>query len=117
MPLYEYECERCQARHELLQRLSDPPMAICPTCAGPVRKCISASGLSFKGSGWYVTDYARKPSDGKSAAKPADATAAPAAEKSAETKSTETKPTEVKPAETKSPTTKPKETQPKSAPA
>jgi len=106
MPIYEYECESCKTRHELLQRLSDPPMTACPACAGPVRKCISASGLSFKGSGWYITDYARKssegkPADGKPATKTADTTATPATAKSTETKSPETKPTETKSTETK----------------
>ncbi len=60
MPLYEYECESCQGRFERLQRLADPPVETCPTCEGKVRKLISPSGLSFKGSGWYITDYAKK---------------------------------------------------------
>ena len=117
MPIYEYECESCKTRHEILQRLSDPPMTACPACAGTVRKCISASGLSFKGSGWYITDYARKTSEEKPAAKTADTPAAPATEKSTEPKSPETKPTETKSTAPKPATTKSPETKPKVAPA
>ena len=113
MPIYEYECESCKTRHEILQRLSDPSMTACPACWGPVRKCISASGLSFKGSGWYITDYARKSSEAKPTMKTADTPAAPATEKSAETKSSETKPAETKSSEPKPATTKSPETKPK----
>jgi len=101
MPIYEYECESCKTRHEILQRFSDPPMTFCPACSGHLRKCISASGLSFKGSGWYITDYARKSSEAKPTTRTADAPAVPAAEKSTETKSSETKPTETKSTEMK----------------
>lgn len=60
MPIYEYECLQCGERSELLQRMSDPPLANCPSCNGPVRKLISAPAVQFKGTGWYVTDYAGK---------------------------------------------------------
>ncbi|TAK06554.1 MAG: zinc ribbon domain-containing protein [Candidatus Manganitrophaceae bacterium] len=61
MPIYEYECEKCKKQFEVLQKLSDPPIASCSSCGGNVHKIISSpSGLLFKGSGWYVTDYARK---------------------------------------------------------
>ena len=60
MPLYEYECTVCGERTELIQRLSDAPLADCPTCGNPVRKLLSAPSFQFKGSGWYVTDYADK---------------------------------------------------------
>lgn len=60
MPIYEYECKSCGHRTELLQKLSDPPLESCPECQGTVRKVLSAPGLHFKGSGWYVTDYAKK---------------------------------------------------------
>lgn len=59
MPIYEYQCEDCGERTEVLQRMSDPPLAECPACEGAVRKLISAPAFQFKGSGWYVTDYAR----------------------------------------------------------
>jgi putative FmdB family regulatory protein len=73
MPLYEYQCEQCAARFELIQRFSDPPAHTCPSCGGgPVRKLLSSPAIQFKGSGWYITDYARK-GGGTSAAGTADA--------------------------------------------
>jgi len=63
MPLYEYECEACQNRFERIQKFSDPPVDVCPKCGkGPVRKLISSPAIQFKGSGWYITDYAKKSS-------------------------------------------------------
>ena len=59
MPLYEYECPKDGA-FEQMQKFSDPPLAACPKCGGPVEKLLSAPAIQFKGSGWYVTDYARK---------------------------------------------------------
>lgn len=65
LPIYEYECTACNKRTELLQKVNDPPLEKCLDCDGEVRKLISSAGLHFKGSGWYVTDYAKKkgPSD------------------------------------------------------
>ncbi len=60
MPIYEYQCKMCQHRFELLQRFSDPQVTVCPECGGEVQQIISAPAVQFKGSGWYVTDYARK---------------------------------------------------------
>lgn len=60
MPIYEYECLQCKKRTELLQRFGDAPLASCPHCGGDVRKMVSAPAVQFKGSGWYVTDYAKK---------------------------------------------------------
>ena len=65
MPLYEYECTACGERTELIQRLSDPPLAECPVCGEQVKKLLSAPSFQFKGSGWYVTDYAGKNSGSK----------------------------------------------------
>ena len=62
MPLYEYQCSRCQHRFEKLQRFSDPPASSCPACGGPVSQVLSPPAIQFKGSGWYVTDYAHKSS-------------------------------------------------------
>jgi len=59
MPLHEYECERCEHRFEVIQKFSDPPVETCPKCGGPVRKLMASPAIQFKGSGWYVTDYAR----------------------------------------------------------
>ena len=65
MPLYEYECDACHQRFERIQKFSDPPADVCAKCGrGPVRKLLSSPAIQFKGSGWYVTDYARKPSGG-----------------------------------------------------
>jgi putative FmdB family regulatory protein len=59
MPLYEYECESCGRRFERIQKFSDAPIAECPTCGGPVRKLMSSPAIQFKGSGFYITDYAK----------------------------------------------------------
>ena len=58
MPLYEYECFLCGHRFERIQRVSDETVSDCPECGGSVRRLLSAPALQFKGSGWYVTDYA-----------------------------------------------------------
>lgn len=63
MPLYEYECEACHHRFERIQKFSDPLVETCPKCGkGPVQKLISSPAIQFKGSGWYITDYAKKSS-------------------------------------------------------
>jgi putative FmdB family regulatory protein len=64
MPLYEYQCDDCGNRFERIQKFSDPPVDKCPTCGGVVRKLISSPAIQFKGSGWYITDYARKGESG-----------------------------------------------------
>ena len=67
MPLYEYQCKKCKHRFEKIQKFSDPEVKKCPECGGPVEKLLSARAVQFKGSGWYVTDYARKGSSDSSA--------------------------------------------------
>lgn len=62
MPLYEYQCKKCGHRFERIQRFSDPLVKKCPDCGGKVEQVISAPAVQFKGSGWYVTDYAKKSS-------------------------------------------------------
>ena len=64
MPIYEYQCKKC-GEFELMQRITDAPLARCPTCRGKVTKLISNSSFQLKGSGWYATDYARKDHKGK----------------------------------------------------
>jgi putative FmdB family regulatory protein len=59
MPIYEYECEKCGHRFEKIQKFSDPPIEACEKCGGPVHKMQSAPAFQFKGTGWYVTDYAK----------------------------------------------------------
>lgn len=95
MPIYEYRCRKCGQVVEVLQKFSDAPLTTCESCGGTLERLISPPGLHFKGSGWYITDYARagqkspeaKPlSDGKPAkapeAKPAPSAATPSASKS-----------------------------------
>lgn len=60
MPIYEYQCRACGHRLETMQKISDPPLTTCPECEGELKKLISAPAFQFKGSGWYVTDYAGK---------------------------------------------------------
>ena len=59
MPLYEYQCRKCHSLMERIQKFSDPPLTICPHCGGELEQLISAPAVQFKGSGWYVTDYAK----------------------------------------------------------
>lgn len=58
MPIYEYDCDSCGQRTEAIQRVGERPLKICPRCGGRLKKAISAPAVHFKGSGWYVTDYA-----------------------------------------------------------
>ncbi|MDX1503202.1 MAG: FmdB family zinc ribbon protein [Thermoanaerobaculia bacterium] len=64
MPIYEYECGSCGERLEVIQRIQDLPLTECPECEGPLSRLVSAPAFQFKGTGWYVTDYAGKGSDG-----------------------------------------------------
>jgi putative FmdB family regulatory protein len=66
MPIYEYQCQKC-GTFETTQKITDKPLAKCPTCRGKVRKLISNTSFQLKGTGWYITDYARKgKTEGKS---------------------------------------------------
>lgn len=103
MPLYEYACEQCGEKFEVMQKFADEPLTTHDKCGGPVHRLISAPALQFKGSGWYITDYAKggssspaeKSSDNGSAAKK-DAPAATSGAKSdspaASSSSSESKP-------------------------
>ncbi len=62
MPRYEYQCAKCGHRFEKIQKFSDKMVKKCPECGGKVEQMISAPAVQFKGSGWYVTDYAKKSS-------------------------------------------------------
>jgi len=101
MPLYEYQCRKCGHRFEKIQKFSDPLVKKCPECGGAVEQLLSAPAVQFKGSGWYVTDYARKDgakkpgasADGTGKAEPAGDKAEPKAEKTdARTEKAESKP-------------------------
>ncbi|MDH7513238.1 MAG: zinc ribbon domain-containing protein [Clostridiales bacterium] len=65
MPIYEYICSRCGSHLEAVQKVSDPPLQECQVCGGILKKIISPPAIQFKGNGWYITDYARKPSSSK----------------------------------------------------
>jgi putative FmdB family regulatory protein len=85
MPLYEYECTACGHHFEVIRKFSDPPEEKCPKCGGVVRKLQSAPAFQFKGTGWYVTDYAKSGQpEGKNAS---DGKKAPDAKKEAATDS------------------------------
>jgi len=73
MPIYEYECRKC-GTFEATQKITDKPLGKCPTCKGKIKKLISNTSFQLKGTGWYITDYARKDQGagkGENGAKPA----------------------------------------------
>jgi putative FmdB family regulatory protein len=70
MPIYEYECTACGRIEEVLQKVSDRPLVKCSQCAGKMHKLISQSSFHLKGTGWYVTDYAKPPRGSSAAVKP-----------------------------------------------
>ena len=89
MPLYEYQCDQCAHRFEVIQKFSDAPVEVCPKCGGPVKKLFSSPAIQFKGTGWYITDYARKNDSAttKSGEAKSDSTADTKSESKTETKS------------------------------
>ena len=93
MPLYEYRCTKCGHRFEKIQKFSDPHVKKCPKCKGKVEQLLSSPAVHFKGTGWYVTDYAAK---GAGASKDKEESVKPE-----EKKADEKKPDEKKPEETK----------------
>ena len=96
MPLYEYQCPK-DGRFEVIRKFSDPPLTICPTCGSEIQKLASAPAFHLKGTGWYVTDYAKKSSgDGKSGKGRSDEG------KSGDSKAADTKSSESKSGESKS---------------
>jgi putative FmdB family regulatory protein len=66
MPIYEYVCQSCGKKTEAIQRVGEKPLRVCPHCGGKLKKAISAPAIQFKGSGWYITDYARAKKEEKS---------------------------------------------------
>lgn len=93
MPLYEYQCEACGNRFEKIVKFSDPPIETCPECGGTVQKLLSSPAIQFKGSGWYITDYAKKSSskDSSGSETSADKSSDKGSSTSAETKKPESK--------------------------
>ncbi len=65
MPIYEYQCQKC-GTFEVTQKITEKPLGKCPTCKGKVKKLISNTSFQLKGTGWYITDYARKGQNGDS---------------------------------------------------
>jgi putative FmdB family regulatory protein len=93
MPLYEYQCQSCHERFERIQKFSDPPVDVCPKCGtGPVRKLLSSPAIQFKGSGWYITDYARKSGDATKSGESTSASSDAAPAKTASDTSVPSKP-------------------------
>jgi putative FmdB family regulatory protein len=106
MPLYEYQCHGCGKKFEVIQKFADEPLTKHEECGGDVERLISAPAFHFKGTGWYVTDYAKGNSGApKSDGGKSDAAARSGESKAADTKGesakTESKPAESKPAESK----------------
>jgi putative FmdB family regulatory protein len=101
MPLYEYRCESCGHRFERIQKFSDPPLTECPSCGGKVEKLMSSPAIQFKGSGWYITDYAKSgggsssKSDSSSSSSPSSAASSAGDTKSAAAPSSPTAPAKV----------------------
>ena len=88
MPIYEYHCQRCDRNFEVIQKFSDEPLTVHEGCGGAVERLISSPALQFKGSGWYITDYARKNGSSPSAGSKSEG--------SSESSGSETKPAAAK---------------------
>jgi len=113
MPIYEYQCTKCNDRTEVIQKFTDPPYAACEKCGGEVRKLMSAPAIQFKGSGFYKTDYAsasskaetkagsETKSDSSGDSKPSETKSETKSESKSETKS-ETKPESKSPSKAES---------------
>ena len=96
MPIYEYSCKKCGAHLEVMQKISDAPLARHAKCGGKLEKEWSRTGFQFKGTGWYVTDYAGKKSDASEAKESKGSK-----ESKSESKETKSEPAETKAAESK----------------
>ncbi len=104
MPIYEYKCQSCGEKLEVIQKFSDAPLTVHEGCGGALERLISAAGLRFKGSGWYVTDYARSGKSGaangkneKSAGSPEKASSEKASSEKTPPANTDSKPAESSP--------------------
>jgi len=92
VPIYEYQCKKCKHRFEKIhQKFSDARVKKCPECGGPVEELLSSPAVQFKGSGWYVTDYARKGSSGDSGSSSSSGDGGSKTSEKSETKKTESK--------------------------
>jgi putative FmdB family regulatory protein len=86
MPIYEYQCQKC-GTFEVTQRITEKPLGKCPTCKGKVKKLISNTSFQLKGTGWYITDYARKDNNKEAGKGENGAKSAAESKESKETKS------------------------------
>jgi len=102
MPLYEYQCQSCGKKFEVIQKFTDEPLTVHPECGGPAEKLFSAPAFHLKGTGWYATDYAKsgsssnksdEPKTADSSSKPATESSSPAASETKSSTTTEPKPT------------------------
>ena len=100
MPIYEYQCSKCGEVFEAFQKINDEPLSKCKFCQGKVEKLISQSSFQLKGTGWYLTDYAKRSSSGPSEKPKAEAGAS--SEKAAETKTSSDSPSTASSSENKS---------------
>lgn len=110
MPLYEYQCEACGGRFERIRKFSDPPLdEPCPACGGPIKKLISSPAIQFKGTGWYVTDYAKSGASApsKTDSSPGEATSDAKSEPGKEAKSDAASPSVAPKTESKAEAPKP----------
>src|ERR1700691_93253 len=96
MPLYEYQCSKCGEKIEVLQKFSDEPLKRHKGCRGALHKLVSAAGLQFKGSGWYVNDYASKGAGNSEAKTDSNSDSESKTESKTESKSSESKSSESK---------------------
>ena len=87
MPIYEYLCQQCNERHEIIQRISEDPLTHCPKCGGEMKKLISSPAIQFKGSGFYKTDYASASSKAPAESKSSESKSETKTETRTETKS------------------------------
>ena len=93
MPIYEYRCESCGHQQEFLQKLSDPPLTVCPHCGkATFSKMVTAAGFQLKGGGWYVTDFKNSSKPASKSTDTAKKDAGTSESKPSESKSTDSKP-------------------------
>ena len=88
MPIYEYQCQKC-GTFEVSQRITEEPLGKCPTCKGKIKKLISNTSFQLKGTGWYITDYARKGQNGDSKSANGAKSSEPKSEATSESKKSE----------------------------
>ena len=108
MPIYSYRCETCGHQQDILQKMSDPLLTVCPACgASAFRKQVTAAGFQLKGSGWYVTDFRESKGAPKPEAGAPAATTGEAPGKSPATAETPAKTADAAPAKSEAPASKP----------